>query len=202
MGCACHRGASDRLDENEMNDDRATEGAGPGASERGAERVCVVIWDGSVPKADLRPFLGDALPLHFVRWQDRSYLAAIDQLRPSVIVAVEPDDELASDVAGLLACLVTSYTPTIVGMTLPPRQPARRRSAARLGRPVEEESMAGASDALAQAAATDAAPVGVEFAEETSPRTPDPARSVRLLLRQLGPGEGACIGSLADVVFG
>jgi hypothetical protein len=189
-----------------MNDDRATEGVGPGASERGAERVCVVIWDGSVPQAELRPFLGDTLPLHFVRWQDRSYLAAIDQLHPSVIVAVEPDDDLASDVAGLLACLVTSYTPTIVGMTLPPRQPARqparRRSAARSGRPVAEESVVGASDAPAQASTPDAAPVGIELAEETALETSDPARSVRLLLRQLGPAQGARIGSLADVTFG
>jgi len=84
------------------------------------ERVGVVIWDGSVPEEELRRQLDGALPLRFVRWQDRGYLATISQLRPRVIVVVEPDDELAADAAGLLALLVTSYTPTIVAVTWSP----------------------------------------------------------------------------------
>lgn len=103
-----------------MTGDREPE-AVPGASpEPVAERVCVVIWDGSVPEAELRRQLDDVLPLRFVRWQDRTYLAIVDQLRPRVIVVVEPDDELAADAAGLLACLITAYTPTIIGMTCTP----------------------------------------------------------------------------------
>lgn len=81
------------------------------------ERVGVVIWDGSVPQEELRRQLDGALPLRFVRWQDRNYLATINQLRPRVIVVVEPDDELAADAAGLLALLVTAYTPTIIAVT-------------------------------------------------------------------------------------
>jgi hypothetical protein len=93
-----------------MNVDLAAQGA--------SERVCVVIWDGAAPEALLRRYLDDTLPLRFERWQDHAYLSAIDQLRPRVIVVVEPSDELAADVAGLLACLITAYTPTIIGMTL------------------------------------------------------------------------------------
>jgi hypothetical protein len=84
------------------------------------KRVGVVIWDGSVPEEELRRQLGGALPLRFVRWQDRSYLATINQLRPRVIVVVEPDDELAADAAGLLALLITAYTPTIIAVTWSP----------------------------------------------------------------------------------
>ncbi len=84
------------------------------------ERVGVVIWDGSVPEEELRRQLDGALPLRFVRWQDRTYLTTINQLRPRVIVVVEPDDELAADAAGLLALLVTAYTPTIIAVTWSP----------------------------------------------------------------------------------
>lgn len=125
------------------------------------ERVCVVIWDGSVPESELRRHLDDVLPLRFVRWQDRTYLATIDQLRPRVIVVVEPNDELATDAAGLLACLVTAYTPTIIGMTCPP---------------IFEQ------DASAEGHELFIAPV-------------------RLLVRQLGPLEGARIDSLEDLLL-
>ena len=92
-----------------------------------SERVCVVIWDGTPPEAELRRQLGDALPMRMVRWQDRSYLAVIQRLRPRVIVAVEPDETTATDVAGLLACLVSDYTPTVIGMAAGGR-PNRRPS--------------------------------------------------------------------------
>lgn len=84
------------------------------------ERVGVVIWDGSVPEEELRRQLDGGLPLRFVRWQDRTYLATINQLRPRVIVVVEPSDELAAVAAGLLALLVTAYTPTIIAVTWSP----------------------------------------------------------------------------------
>ena len=84
------------------------------------ERVGVVIWDGSVPEEELRRHLDSMLPLRFVRWQDRTYLATINQLRPRVIVVVEPSDEVAAVAAGLLAVLVTAYTPTIIAVTWSP----------------------------------------------------------------------------------
>lgn len=188
-----------------MNADRGTEGAEPSASTRDAERVCVVIWDGSAPQSELRRLLGNALPLHFVRWQDRTYLAAIEQLRPSVIVAVEPDDELAADVAGLLACLITTYTPTILGMTLPPGNPGRRRPAGRSLTAIEEESPARAPEATGQTAgqAHEQTPeeTSAETILETTSRAPA-AETVRLVVRQLGPCEGVRLDSLDDIIFG
>jgi hypothetical protein len=150
------------------------------AAERVPERVCVVIWDGSTPEAQLRRYLDDALPLRFERWQDRTYLAAIEQLRPRVIVVVEPTDELAADAAGLLACLVTAYTPTIIAMTL-----AHGPSAA-------IEDLEGAISANPG-----------EFFGAAPPSSPPSRRSPRprLLVRQLGPSESAWIDSMADITF-
>lgn len=151
-----------------MNVDRAPEAAPEAAS----ERVCVVIWDGSVPEAELRRYLDDTLPMRFVRWQDRTYLSTIDQLRPRVIVAVEPSDELAADVAGLLACLVTTYIPTIIGMTVAPSVE---------GNPHRLE---GSPQGVAQ-----------EVVEAVTERP-------HLLVRQLGSLESATIDSLADLTLG
>jgi hypothetical protein len=150
------------------------------AAERAPERVCVVIWDGSTPQAQLRRYLDDALPLRFERWQDRAYLAAIDQLRPRVIVVVEPTDELAADAAGLLACLITAYTPTIIAMTL------AHSPSASIG---ELEEAIGANPSVSASAAHHASSPGRGGSRP------------RLLVRQLGPCESAWIDSMADVTL-
>jgi hypothetical protein len=147
-----------------MNADSLAEGA--------PERVCVVIWDGSVSEVELRRYLDDTLPLRFERWQDHTYLSTIEQLRPRVIVVVEPNDELAADAAGLLACLITAYTPTIIGMTF-----ASETS------DVAEEL----EDALHS------------LAQPSSPGARTRHTQPRLLVRQLGLSESARIDSMADL---
>ncbi len=147
-----------------MNAESAAEGA--------PERVCVVIWDGSVSEAELRRYLDDMLPLRFERWQDHTYLSTIEQLRPRMIIVVEPNDELAADAAGLLACLITAYTPTIIGMTL-----ASETS------DVAEEL----EDALHSSA------------QASSPGARTRRAQPHLLVRQLGLSESARIDSMADL---
>jgi hypothetical protein len=114
-------------------------------SDVSAERVCVVIWDGTPPEDELRRQLNSTLPLRLVRWQDHTYLSVIEQLHPRVIVAVEPTEELALDVSGLLACLVTSYTPTIVGMA-PAVTPGTAPGAAGAARPFMVVRQLGAAE--------------------------------------------------------
>jgi len=152
------------LDECWMNADSLAEGA--------PERVCVVIWDGSVSEEELRRSLDDTLPLRFERWQDHTYLSTIEQLRPRVIVVVEPNDELAADAAGLLACLITAYTPTIIAMTL-----------AHESSDVAEEL----EDALHSAA------------HRSSPGSRARHTRPRLLVRQLGLSDSVRIDSMTDL---
>jgi len=123
-----------------------TEAPSAAPAEAPAERVCVVIWGGTPKEAELRRQLGESLPLRLVLWQDRTYLAVIEQLRPRVIVAVEPEEEAASDVAGLLACLVTTYTPTVIAMTPGARQNRRPSFVVRQLGPRETARLASFAD--------------------------------------------------------
>jgi hypothetical protein len=85
-----------------------------------ARRVCVVISSGLVAEDDLRRILGSALPLHFVEWQRRNYLATIEALQPQVIVVMAETGQLAADSALLLMALLDNAQPTIAGLSIDP----------------------------------------------------------------------------------
>jgi hypothetical protein len=81
-------------------------------------RICLLIADADTDTDAMLRFLGDSVPVQILRWQDEDYLETIHQLRPAVVVASAATLEMAYDSAALVAALVTTFCPTIVGLAL------------------------------------------------------------------------------------
>lgn len=87
-----------------------------------SEHVCVAIVADDIPSEVAQERLGADFPIRVTRW-NQGYLAAIRQLRPSVIVVVDAEQESARESALLLMVLLDRYAPTIATLTLPTPPP-------------------------------------------------------------------------------
>lgn len=82
-----------------------------------SDPVCVVIVDEDIRESEARRCLGDSLPLRIVSWQNHSYLTAITELRPQVIVVWARAEELVHERCQLIASLFSRFEPTVISLT-------------------------------------------------------------------------------------